>query len=674
MIRYSLRFTLGLLILCQSGCQETAPITNTARLEQATLQAANLGKANSRFAQLSITQLQSRITEIDEQLEFLSPISLRTGVGAVGGRSAIGSEQKRSEWFLIELDQTVPIDQVVLVPTIWRDSKMGLRADGFPLEFQIVIGTKGDNEGTVVASISSERDLLPRIAPLVVSFRSTVGYWVRIEATVLSSRLWDSQYAFQLSEILIFSGEENVALKRPVKASSKQAFQTNYLADGFVPYLMDAKDGDQSIAFFKQGGISSPPELTFDLGKSQPLNRIQLHTVELSDTIPQSNKDGHGVPRHLLVEGANKADFSDAVELIELRLGNVYDFGPVIMRRFPETSCRYVRLIAMAPDQLFRSDTVIARIGFAEIELFADGENVALGADVQANFLADDPRRPLSALTDGENFYGKILPIRQWINELALRHDLETERPIVVAELNRQYSVQSSRLYWVSWLAAVLTLGIGAIFVGDRVVRKRELEKMKLRFAADLHDELGANLHVIGMLGDLAQASANSPEKLEVIHQRIREMTERSGAAVRYCTNILDAEGLYQDLYEDMKRTTERIMADIHGELSFNGNPDDLKRLKPRKRADLFLFYKECLVNISRHSEATEFSAQLSAADTEVSLTVSDNGNGLAKPFDHRIPPSLLRRARLLGARVNAKNLEGGGACVTLNFRTRLKT
>ena len=31
----------------------------------------------------------------------------------------------------------------------------------------------------------------------------------------------------------------------------------------------------------------------------------------------------------------------------------------------------------------------------------------------------------MSNLTDGVNFYGAILPVREWLNQLARRHELE---------------------------------------------------------------------------------------------------------------------------------------------------------------------------------------------------------------------------------------------------------
>jgi signal transduction histidine kinase len=641
-----------------------------------TVSSAQAGETALGSKQLSVGQLEKRLAEIDQQLNHLCPISLRSGVGAVGSRSAVGEEETRSEWFQIDLSEPASIDRVVLVPTIWRDTKTGFRADGFPLDFRVVVGAAGDSGATVVASYTANDGLLPRVAPLVVPFPSTVASWVRIEASRLSPRLWDSRYVLQLSEVMIFSGRENIALHQNVRASSGQGIpgdsrNKQFLVDGFIPYLMDASEGEKSIAFVRQSESLAQPKFSIDLGLAQPLSSIHLHAVDLSDTVPQAYADGYGMPRHLLLEGANRSDYSDAVRLLEFESSEISDFGPIIMRRFPETRCQYVRLTALDPDVAIDNHARVPRIGFAEIELFAKGKNVARGVPFRATPMDANPNRPLRAITDGRNFYGKILPVRDWMNDLALRHDLETERPLVIAELNRRYSRQSSLLSLMTWLAALAVIGIGVTILIDRIIRMRQMANMKERFAADLHDELGANLHVIGLLGDLAQAAVDSPEKLKGLHQRIRVMTERSGTAVQNCTNILEAKELYQDLYQDMQRTTQRIMADLDGSLTLQGSEEHLQRLKLRTRADLFLFYKECLVNISRHSGATQFSALLEIDTAALSLTVSDNGQGLDDASKNNVPPSLLRRARLLGANVTATSLESGGTHIALNLLTR---
>jgi signal transduction histidine kinase len=494
---------------------------------------------------------------------------------------------------------------------------------------------------------------------------------VRVAASPLSPRAWDGRHLFQLSEILIFNGAENVALRQPVTVSSTGpgqglARKKESLVDGFVPYLMDAAQGEQSIAFMSPLGIGSQPALTIDLGTIRPLNRIHLHTSELGDTIPQSSEPGYGIPRRLLIEGANQADFSDAIALADYQMNSLFDAGPIIMRRFPEAACRYIRLTATTP-YLVEGLNDLSQLGFAEIELFSNGKNVALDKPARGNFKISDGRS-FASLTDGRNLYGTILPIRTWMNELARRHDLEAERPEVADELHQRYERQKVNLRSMGWLAILLAGGIAFTILIDRMLRLQHVTAIRERFAADLHDELGANIHTIGLLSDVALKCMDTPDRLENVLQRNRELTERTGTAVRHCINLQQAKGLFGSLPDDMHRAAQRIMADTEYNIVIEGE-DFLNKLKPGSRSDLFLFFKESLVNISRHADATRFSCRLVASSKEISLTISDNGHGISDSVKNGIPASLKRRAHLLGATVSAAQIESGGTCITLKLR-----
>jgi signal transduction histidine kinase len=622
---------------------------------------------------LSLRSLEQRLSTIDSELEQLAQYSLRSGVGPVGYRSQTYDHSANTEWIRIELDQETPIEQIVLVPTIWRDTAKGFIADGFPLEFSVIAGTRDYPKGRVITRFGPRDHLLPRIAPLIVPCAGTTASWIQIEATTLSPRAWEGRYILQLSEIMVFNGTENIALNQSVQTSSpiseeSPARSARFLVDGFVPYLMNAYQGDQSIAFLGASDMGQHPTLSIDLGAIHPLNRIHLHAVDLSDTVPMARPIGFGVPQRMRVQGATRPDFSDAVSMVDYHKETVYDTGPIIMRRFPETACRYVRLMVVEPYML---DTVPSTsvIGFAEIELFSQGRNIAIGNLFHAE-LRPGPGRSLSALTDGCNLYGQILPIKAWMNELARRHDLETERPRVIAELNRRYTRQKLNLTRMKWLAALL--GAGAIFtlLIDRILRMREVAHIKERFAADLHDELGANLHTIGLLSDLAEQARDEPGELSMLHQRIRAVTERTHTAMHHCTALQEASALYAGLKTDMQRAAQRIMAKLEHDISIEGEKY-IEQLKPRTRMDLFLFYNECLVNISRHSGATQFSTCLQASPREIHLSVSDNGHGIGESQGNGIPKSLKRRAHLLGARITVESPATGGTCVTLKLKTR---
>ncbi|MGB6219943.1 sensor histidine kinase [Haloferula sp.] len=493
---------------------------------------------------------------------------------------------------------------------------------------------------------------------------------------MMSPRAWDGLYTLQLSEILVFSGEENIALRQPVDVSSTKAtsgpgWNKKFLVDGFVPYLMDAASGEQSVAFVSQIGIGNTPFLTMDLGEVEQLDRIHYHAIDLSDTVPQAIPDDFGVPGKILLEGANQSDFSDAKPMVQIRLDSIYDKGAIIMRRFPAIACRYVRLTASDP-YIFRHPRITGtQFGAAEIEFFADGRNVAYGRTFEADFPAGGPPRLFAALTDGRNLYGEILATRNWLNQLAKRHDLEVERPMIIAELDRRYSRQRANLDKLGWLVAFLAVGIVFTILIDRIIRMRQIARIRVRLAADLHDELGANLHTIGLLGDLISGARDSPEEIDTLSRRIRSETDRSSIAVRHCSNMLAAKELYQDILAEMQRASNRIMARLEHEILIEGE-EHIKALAPRTRADLFLFYKECLINISRHSGASKYTTELKATAKEIHLKISDNGRGLDTSEKKKVPSSLKRRSKLLGATVKVGSPPEGGTHIELNLRTRI--
>jgi signal transduction histidine kinase len=146
----------------------------------------------------------------------------------------------------------------------------------------------------------------------------------------------------------------------------------------------------------------------------------------------------------------------------------------------------------------------------------------------------------------------------------------------------------------------------------------------------------------------------------------MRALTERTGQAARHCTNLLEAADPHGDFVDDLRHTSNRILADLEHHVEFEGE-ERLRQLTPRKRVDLLLFYQECLINIIRHSGATRVHSRLSAADGQITLTVSDNGRGL----NGQVPASLKRRARLLGAEVEAGAAEPKGARIILRLTRR---
>lgn len=621
----------------------------------------------------SLDQLEMRLADIDAERSKLAKLTYRRGVGNLGWLSKYSKSSQNQEWVEIQLPKETRIDSIALLPVLWHHADHGILPDGFPSKFQIRAGTGADKMGQIVASFDSSDQAATRIAPFVFNIEPIQASWVRIEVSEATKTVSNNHYGIQIAELLVFSGQQIVSIDATVDASSfrstvlHKAHANRSIVDGFTPYLMDVlgENSNSYVAFYETE--QSLFDFTIDLGQPHPIDRIQLHAVDINENVPKIQHADYALPKQLVVQGAQRADFSDAIDLCEYNRKNIYEAGPIIIKQFPEITCRYVRLRVSEGYTAPEGNTRFSCVGFAEIEVFSNQENVALNRPlkVSKHFIRVDNNT--ASLTDQKNHFGPIIPYRDWIQQLAARADLESERPIIADELSRRYAKQKTNVRILSWTTGLLALGIIFAFLIERNLSMRKEARLKERFAADLHDEIGADLHTIGLLSDLAEGARTNPEKLSKLLLQIRSNSEESGNSVRNMSQLLKGNSK-EGLDAMMRRIAERTVTHLEHEISIDGFKY-LDGLRPSTHSDLLRFYKECLVNVCRHSDATRLRTCLSANRQKVELTVSDNGKGISESAKNWVPNSLERRAKLLGAKVQLKESELGGTKIHLTLR-----
>ncbi len=627
---------------------------------------------------LATTRLEEQLDAIDQELKALAQPRLLSGIGPIGYRSQSHDTDGHKEWIEVTLQDETTINEIILVPSLYHNPDSTVEADGFPEEFKVWAIHEKKGTKTLLASFTAEDQVLPRKSPLSVPCKAVTASRVRLEATVLSQRAWDDRYVLQFSEMLIFCGQQNVGLHCTVECSSSDsspegARNPQFLVDGVIPYLMDANTGSRSLAFFTDIPAGSTHHIDIDLGNPVHINGACLHATDISDNVPHAHPNTFGIPRHFQIIGAQKRDFTDGQLLVDFQLKTAFDAGPILQLKFPGTHCQFLRLMVLEPDQI--PDALSGCIGLAEIEYLNDGNNVAVASTVTTSLnpalISRQDRLP--AITDGNNYYGEILSTRTWLNQLARRHELETKRPLVQAALTTAYQSQKAAIELLFWLSCLLTAIIVAIIVIQRLLKHRAIYNTREQIAADLHDELGANLHAISLCSDLASTKIHEPDQLSPLFQRIHELTSRSGKAAKACVNLLESKGLYEGLAADVERIAGRLLSDIEYNIHVEGS-DNLDSLDPKTQIGVALFFKECLANVIRHSGATHVTANLDATPTELVLTVTDNGKGLPSKESgvaRTSPESLKRRARLLRGTVFTTERPEGGTRITLRTKTK---
>jgi len=229
---------------------------------------------------------------------------------------------------------------------------------------------------------------------------------------------------------------------------------------------------------------------------------------------------------------------------------------------------------------------------------------------------------------------------------------------------------------------AVLLMMLGSVFAAAlwmvRLRHGREIERLeqlsvlvreRARIAQDLHDDLGAGLAQIGLLGSIVQRSSVSSERalehLQQITTTSREMVVALDEIVWAVNPKHDSVTSLSDYFcgyaqEFLQPTPIRCRLDVARELPVN-------ILDARQRHSLFLAFKEALTNVLRHSQATEVCIRISVATGNLLVVVEDNGQGL------RTPPAspgadglanMSRRVTQLGGQCKIEGMPGGGTCV----------
>jgi len=225
--------------------------------------------------------------------------------------------------------------------------------------------------------------------------------------------------------------------------------------------------------------------------------------------------------------------------------------------------------------------------------------------------------------------------------------------------------------WWFLTLAAALVGLLAYALYGYRVAQLLELERVRTRIAADLHDDIGANLTKIAILSEVAQQPRGPDEPPPgSLFSSIAHISRESVAAM---SDIVWAINPRRDSLRDLARRMRGFASEVFTsrEIEFRFHAPDLDhdlKLGPDLRRDLFLIFKEAVNNLVRHSACTQAEIELRLAGRELALCVRDNGRG----FDPELAGegnglvSMRRRASAVGGRLEVVSQPGRGTTIAL--------
>jgi signal transduction histidine kinase len=186
-----------------------------------------------------------------------------------------------------------------------------------------------------------------------------------------------------------------------------------------------------------------------------------------------------------------------------------------------------------------------------------------------------------------------------------------------------------------------------------RIRRVREIERLRIRIASDLHDDIGSALTRISVHSQQIM----SQEELGIIRRSTGKINELSREMLTTMSDIvwsIDARNdTLADFLSRMQDLTHSLLSDQDIRVSFKHKGMDVRRpLKVHVRQNLYYIFKEAIHNIAKHSGADQVEIEIENIHSEFRMKISDSGTG----YD---PGSVkggngIRNMRMRAGRINA--------------------
>ena len=251
---------------------------------------------------------------------------------------------------------------------------------------------------------------------------------------------------------------------------------------------------------------------------------------------------------------------------------------------------------------------------------------------------------------------------------------------IIVALKNLNVIPAMNQEYYLM-IGSMLEIVLFSVAFGDKLRRsqKEQQRQQMLRneISTNLHDDLAASLSSLTMFSELNRMKFQKtiPETSELFSKisiRSREMMRQVREAV------YDMNPQNDDSAEWIDRMVQFAKEMLSArQIDMNLSIDDNIHVVPlstHQRRNLYLFFKEAINNIAKHSEASEVKIDLrlipSTFEKQGKLLIVDNGKGFDTKNLHQGNGLLnfQKRAETLGGKVEICSEIGKGTRIELTF------
>lgn len=238
-------------------------------------------------------------------------------------------------------------------------------------------------------------------------------------------------------------------------------------------------------------------------------------------------------------------------------------------------------------------------------------------------------------------------------------------------------SVYVAPEFWqTTWFKILIVLILGLalwLLYRYRVNKLIEMERLRLRIASDLHDEIGSGLSGIALSSDLLNRQLNLEGKPSDTIQRITSSARSLANSLEAIVWLIDPQkDTLEELVLKLTSTANELLIDKSVEYHIDIDEGKKQLVLPSAcRRNLYLLIKEAIHNIAKHADAHMVSIKLKTGRKEMIVGIEDDGKG----FDvTTISPgngleTMKRRAQALGSAWSLQSEPGAGTQIKLSVK-----
>ena len=230
------------------------------------------------------------------------------------------------------------------------------------------------------------------------------------------------------------------------------------------------------------------------------------------------------------------------------------------------------------------------------------------------------------------------------------------------------------------WFIFSCIVFAGAVFYLIRVNRLQhqyEVEKIRLRIARDLHDDIGSALGSINLMSETANRRLAKNGAATEVAETFNKIGNSAQTTLESMDDIIWSINPDKDRFEDllirMREYAIPLLETKDIAVEFKVNAADYRKLPMNLRKNVFLIFKEAIYNIIKHADCTRVVVVTEIKNNGFHLDVTDDGKG----FDPDMPTqrnglrNMQKRTAMIGGTLKIARSESGGT--TLQFRCLIK-